>query len=304
MTTTTAVSLRGVTKRYGTVQAVAGVDLTIRSGEVVALLGPNGAGKSTTIEMLLGLVKPDQGTVQVYDGTPVDAIAQGTIGVMLQSGGIIEDAKVGELMNLVAGLHKKPMPVSEALERAGIADLTGRTIKGLSGGQKQRVRFAMAIIPQPDLIVLDEPTTGMDVESRRDFWASMHAETARGRTVLFATHYLEEADAYADRVVLMRNGKVVADGTAAQIKASVSGRTIRATVPGADLAALASLPGVRNVETRGEVVLLQCANSDDTLRYLLDNTSAHDIEVTSADLEDAVLAISAGSDLHERESLA
>ncbi len=156
----------------------------------------------------------------------------------------------------------------------------------------------MAIIPQPDLIVLDEPTTGMDVESRRDFWASMHAETARGRTVLFATHYLEEADAYADRVVLMRTGKIVADGTAAQIKASVSGRTHPGDRPGADLAALAALPGVRNVETRGDVVLLQCADSDDTLRYLLNNTPAHDIEVTSADLEDAVLAISA-----EQESL-
>jgi ABC-2 type transport system ATP-binding protein len=299
MTTTTAVTLSGVTKRYGTVQAVAGVDLTIRSGEVVAMLGPNGAGKSTTIEMLLGLVRPDQGTVQVYGATPAEAIAAGKVGVMLQSGGIIEDAKVGELLNLVAGLHNDPMPVGEALERAGIADLKGRILKGLSGGQKQRVRFAMAIIPQPDLIVLDEPTTGMDVESRRDFWASMHAETALGRTVLFATHYLEEADAYADRVVLMRNGKVVADGTAAQIKATVSGRTIRATVPGADLAAFAALPGVRNVETRGDVVLLQCADSDDTLRYLLNNTPAHDIEVTSADLEDAVLALSA-----EQESLA
>jgi ABC-2 type transport system ATP-binding protein len=299
MTTSSAVSLRGVTKRYGDVQAVAGVDLAIRAGEVVALLGPNGAGKSTTIEMLLGLVTPDQGDVQVYGGTPTDAIAKGQVGVMLQSGGIIEDAKVGELLSLVAGLHRDPMPMQEALERAGIADLTNRTIKALSGGQKQRVRFAMAIIPQPDLIVLDEPTTGMDVESRRDFWASMHAETARGRTVLFATHYLEEADAYADRVVLMRNGKVVADGTAAQIKASVSGRTIRATVPGADLADLASLPGVRTVETRGEVVLLQCADSDAVLRHLLDTTEAHDIEVTSADLEDAVLAISA-----EQESLA
>ena len=191
------------------------------------------------------------------------------------------------------------MPVSEALDRAGIGDLYDRKMKGLSGGQKQRVRFAMAIIPQPELIVLDEPTTGMDVESRRDFWASMHAETARGRTVLFATHYLEEADAYADRVVLMRSGKVVADGTAAQIKASVSGRTIRATVPGADLAELASLPGVRSVETRGDVVLLQCADSDQTLRYLLGNTTAHDIEVTSADLEDAVLALGA-----EQEALA
>jgi len=299
MTTTTAVTLSGVTKKYGTVQAVAGVDLTIRTGEVVALLGPNGAGKSTTIEMLIGLVRPDQGTVHVFGTSAVDAIGAGRVGVMLQSGGIIEDAKVGELLNLVAGLHKDPLPVREALDRAGLADLADRKMKGLSGGQKQRVRFAMAIIPQPDLIVLDEPTTGMDVESRRDFWASMHAETARGRTVLFATHYLEEADAYADRVVLMRNGKVAADGTAAQIKASVSGRTIRATVPGADLAALAGLPGVRTVETRGDVVLLQCADSDDTLRYLLSNTPAHDIEVTSADLEDAVLAIGA-----EQETLA
>ena len=305
MTTTTAVTLSGVTKRYGDVQAVAGVDLTIRSGEVVAMLGPNGAGKSTTIEILLGLVRPDHGSVQVYGGSPAEAIATSKVGVMLQSGGIIEDAKVGELLNLVAGLHKNPMPVAEALDRAGIADLTGRKMKGLSGGQKQRVRFAMAIIPQPDLIVLDEPTTGMDVESRRDFWASMHAEPALGRTVLFATHYLEEADAYADRVVLMRNGKEVADGTAAQIKAGVSGRTIRATVPAADLAALAALPGVRNVETRGDVVLLQCADSDDTLRYLLNNTPAHDIEVTSADLEDAVLAISAATSATEgRESLA
>ncbi|MEU4393643.1 ABC transporter ATP-binding protein [Kribbella sp. NPDC023855] len=293
MTTTSAVTLSGVTKKYGEVQAVAGVDLTIRSGEVVAMLGPNGAGKSTTIEMLLGLVRPDQGSVQVYGESPAEAIAASKVGVMLQSGGIIEDAKVGELLNLVAGLHRDPLPIAEALDRAGIADLTGRKLKGLSGGQKQRVRFAMAIIPQPDLIVLDEPTTGMDVESRRDFWASMHAETARGRTVLFATHYLEEADAYADRVVLMRSGKVVADGTAAQIKASVSGRTIRATVPGADLAALAALPGVRSVETRGNVVLLQCADSDRTLRFLLDNTTAHDIEVTSADLEDAVLALGA-----------
>ncbi|WP_344174451.1 ABC transporter ATP-binding protein [Kribbella lupini] len=293
MTTTTAVTLSGVTRRYGEVQAVAGVDLTIRSGEVVALLGPNGAGKSTTLEILLGLVRPDQGSVQLYGQSPADAIAAGQVGVMLQSGGIIEDAKVGELLDLVAGLHKDPLPVTAALERAGIADLAGRKLKALSGGQKQRVRFAMAIVPQPDLIVLDEPTTGMDVESRRDFWAAMHAETARGRTVLFATHYLEEADAYADRVVLMRAGKIVADGTAAQIKASVSGRTIRATVPGADLATLATLPGVRNVETRGDVVLLQCADSDDTLRYLLANTPAHDIEITSADLEDAVLAIGA-----------
>jgi ABC-2 type transport system ATP-binding protein len=291
MTNTNAVRLTGVTKRYGEVQAVAGVDLTIRSGEVVAILGPNGAGKSTTIEMLLGLVRPDDGDVEIYGKSPIEAIASGAVGAMLQSGGIIEDAKVGELVGLVAGLHTHPLPVGDALERAGITDLSDRVFKGLSGGQKQRVRFAMAIVAQPDLIVLDEPTTGMDVESRRAFWQSMHAETARGRTVLFATHYLDEADSYADRVVLMRHGRIVADGTAAQIKATVSGRTVRATVPDADLAALAALDGVRNVEARGDVVLLQCADSDAVLRYLLGRTSAHDIEVSSPDLEDAVLAI-------------
>jgi ABC-2 type transport system ATP-binding protein len=291
MTTTTAVTLNGVTKRYGDVQAVAGVDLTIRSGEVVALLGPNGAGKSTTIEMLLGLVRPDAGSVAVYGSDPVSAIAAGRVGAMLQSGGIIEDAKVGELVSLVANLHQDPLPIGKALERAGVTDLSDRVFKALSGGQKQRVRFAMAIVAKPDLVVLDEPTTGMDVESRRAFWASMHAETAQGRTVLFATHYLDEADTYADRVVLMRGGRVVADGTAAQIKATVSGRTIRATIPDADLPSLAALPGVRNVETRGPVVLLQCQNSDLVLRHLLDTTSAHDLEVWSPDLEDAVLAI-------------
>ena len=300
MTNTTAVRLSGVTKKYGEVQAVAGVDLTIRPGEVVAILGPNGAGKSTTIEMLLGLVRPDTGTVEAYGTGPTEAIAAGRIGAMLQSGGIIEDARVGELVGLVAGLHTDPLPVHDALDRAGIADLADRIFKGLSGGQKQRVRFAMAIVAQPDLIVLDEPTTGMDVESRRAFWAAMHAETARGRTVLFATHYLDEADSYADRVVLLRSGRIVADGTAAQIKATVSGRTIRATLGQADLAGLAALDGVRDVETRGDVVLLQCADSDSVLRHLLTQTDAHDIEVSSPDLEDAVLAL---SDQHE-EALA
>jgi ABC-2 type transport system ATP-binding protein len=291
MTKANAVTVSGVTRRYGAVQAVAGVDLAIRPGEVVAILGPNGAGKSTTIEMLLGLVRPDSGSVQIYGAGPAEAIAAGRVGAMLQSGGIIEDARVGELVGLVAGLHSDPMPVGEALERAGIADLAGRGFKALSGGQKQRVRFAMAIAPRPDLIVLDEPTTGMDVESRRAFWQAMHAETAQGRTVLFATHYLDEADSYADRVVLMRSGRIVADGTAAQIKATVSGRTVRATVPDADLAGLAALPGVRTVESRGDVVLMQCVDSDGVLRHLLTHTSAHDIEVSAPDLEDAVLAI-------------
>ena len=287
----TTIEVNGLRKRFGPTVALDGMSFTVRPGRVTGFVGPNGAGKSTTIEMLLGLVRPDDGTVEVYGNGPIEAIATGQVGAMLQSGGIIEDAKVGELVGLVAALHTHPLPIGDALERAGITDLSERVFKGLSGGQKQRVRFAMAIVAQPDLIVLDEPTTGMDVESRRAFWQSMHTETARGRTVLFATHYLDEADAYADRVVLMRHGRIVADGTAAQIKATVSGRTVRATVPDADLAALAALDGVRNVETRGDVVLLQCADSDAVLRHLLNQTSAHDIEVWSPDLEDAVLAI-------------
>ena len=288
---THALSVRGLRKRYGDVRAVDGIDLDIRTGEVVALLGPNGAGKSTMIEMLLGLVRPDGGDVRVFDGSPADAITTGRLGAMLQSGGIVDDAKVGELIGLVAGLHRDAMSVAEALETAGIAGLADRIFANLSGGQQQRVRFALAIVGRPELLLLDEPTTGMDVESRAAFWRSMHQQTARGRTVLFATHYIDEADAYADRVVMMRHGKIVADGTAAQIKATVVGRTIRARLADPDPAALASLPGVRDVEIRGDTVVMHCDDSDVTLRELLVATDAHDIEVTSAALEQAVLAL-------------
>jgi ABC-2 type transport system ATP-binding protein len=191
----------------------------------------------------------------------------------------------------MASLQTKRRPVKEALERAGLADRAKQRVGTLSGGQQQRVRFAIALVADPDLIVLDEPTTGLDVEARRAFWTSMRGETAQGRTVLFATHYLEEADDYADRIVLMRKGRVVADGPPAQIKALAAGRTIRALLPGADLAALAALPGVTSVEARGDLVLLSCADSDAALRALLTATPARDIEVTSQNLEDAFIAL-------------
>jgi ABC-2 type transport system ATP-binding protein len=181
--------------------------------------------------------------------------------------------------------------VPQVLERAGVAGFAGRRIGGLSGGQQQRVRFAMALVADPDLVVLDEPTTGLDVEARRAFWAAMREETAQGRTVLFATHYLEEADDYADRIVLMRAGRVVADGSAAEVRALAAGRTIRATLPGADLVALAALPGVDGVEARGDTILLTCHDSDAALRVLLADTPARDVEVTAQGLEDAFLAL-------------
>ncbi|MFB9185880.1 ABC transporter ATP-binding protein [Dactylosporangium sucinum] len=291
--TNPAVQLTGLTKAFGAVTAVGGVDLTIRRGEVVALLGPNGAGKSTTIDMILGLLRPDSGTVLLDGQPPARAVARGAVGALLQTGGLLPDLTAAETVRLAAGLQRKARPVGEVLREAGVEPFAGQKVGGLSGGQQQRVRFAMALVADPELLVLDEPTTGLDVESRRAFWTTMREQTAGGRTVLFATHYLDEADAYADRIVLLRSGKLIADGTAAQIKAAVTGRVIRATVPGADLAALAALPGVDRVETRGDVVLLHCNDSDAALRGLLTTTAAYDVEVTSRNLEDAFIALTA-----------
>jgi ABC-2 type transport system ATP-binding protein len=289
-----AVHLAGLRKHYGDVHAVDGVDLTIAPGEVVALLGPNGAGKSTTVDMILGLTRPDAGQVSVFGAKPSEAVAQGAIGAMLQGGALLDDATVGEMVALVASLHRKPMPVAEALRRTGIEDLAGRRGDKLSGGQKQRVRFAIALVSDPDLLVLDEPTAAMDVGSRREFWQSMHAYTASGRTVLFATHYLEEAEEFADRVVLMRRGRIVADGSVAQVRALAGGRTVRAVVPGVTEAAVAALPGVTEYQVRGAQIAASSSDSDATLRALLSAfPQAHDIEVAAIGLEGAFLSLTA-----------
>jgi len=291
---TPAVHLTGLRKKFEKITAVDGLDLTIQTGEVVALLGPNGAGKSTTIDMMLGLSRPDEGTATVFDLAPHQAIAQGRVGALLQSGGLLPDLTVQELVTLTASLYLKSRPIPQVLDRANATEFAEQRVGRLSGGQQQRVRFAMALVADPDLIVLDEPTTGLDVEARRAFWTAMREETAQGRTVLFATHYLDEADAYADRIVLMREGRIVADGTPAYIKSMVSGRTIRATVTDTDLPVLASLPGVDSVETRAGAVLLHCSDSDGPLRALLAGTDAHDIEVVARGLEDAFIALTTG----------
>ncbi len=296
MTRTTAlraaVTMTGLHKSYGDVRAVDGVDLVIAPGEVVALLGPNGAGKSTTVDVLLGLTAPDRGEVTVFGRTPREAVVTGTVGAMLQNGSLLDDATVAETVGLVAALHREPLPVAEALARADVADLANRRCTRLSGGQEQRVRFALALVCDPDLLVLDEPTVAMDVETRRRFWRGMREYTASGRTVLFATHYLEEAQEHADRVVLMRAGRVVADGSVAEVRATVSGRTLRAVVPGGTAAALEALPGVRAVELRGDGVVLACSDSDAALRALIARwPAAHDIEIAAVGLEDAFLAL-------------
>ena len=293
---TTGIQLSALRKTFrtpdGPVYAVRGVDISIAPGETVALLGPNGAGKSTTIDMLLGLLPPDSGTVSLFGMKPADAIKVGAIGAMLQTGSLIRDLSVRDLIDMMASLFPRPFTVDEVLDLTGIADIAGRRVQKLSGGQTQRVRFAIALVSNPDLLVLDEPTVGMDVESRHAFWMTMRRFASSGKTVVFATHYLEEADAYADRIILMARGEIVADGPATEIKAAVGMRTIRATLPGVDPSVLGVLPGVTHVETRGEAVILNCSDSDATIRALLPAyPQARDIEISGAGLEQAFLQL-------------
>jgi ABC-2 type transport system ATP-binding protein len=288
-----AVDLRNLTKRFGPVTAVNDLSLQVESGEIVAFLGPNGAGKTTTIDMLLGLARPDAGSVRVYGHEPGDAVARGDVSAVMQNSGLLKDFTVAETVAYTASLYSRARPVPEVLERAGIAAIADRRVAICSGGEQQRLRFAMALLSNPRLLVLDEPTTGMDVEGRRAFWGAIREDAERGRTVMFATHYLDEADAYADRIVLIRQGSVVADGTTAEIKNLASGRVVRATLPDADEASLGALGGVSHVERRGDTVLIQCSDSDVVARHLLTHTSARDLEISSKNLEAAFVALTA-----------
>jgi len=293
-----AIRLDGVTKDFGQVHAVRGVDLTVEQGEIVAFLGPNGAGKTTAIDMVLGLSQPTTGSVEVLGLRPRQAIARGLVSAVMQTGGLLKDLTVRETVAYTASLFADTQPIDEVLEHAGISGLAGRKVGKCSGGEQQRLRFAMALLSDPALLLLDEPTTGMDVEGRRSFWSAIRADAARGRTVLFATHYLEEADQYADRIVLMRKGRIVADGSGAQIKALSAGRTVRATLARPDHATLSGLAGVESVEVRGDSVLVHAKDTDQVARYLLTETDARDLEITARSIEDAFLTLTgdAGED--------
>lgn len=295
------IDLTDVRKSFGAVRAVDGVTLSIAPGETVALLGPNGAGKSTTLDMLLGLAEPDSGRVSVFGRSAADAVASGAVGAMLQSGGLPDYLSVRELITVMASFYPRPLDVDEALEITGIADLGDRGTRKLSGGQTQRVRFALAIVANPDLLLLDEPTVAMDVQVRHEFWTTMRAYASRGKTVVFATHYLEEADAYADRIVLMARGRIVADGSVTQLRAMTGQRRIRATLS-APLEQLRALPGVATAALHGEVAVLECDDSDAAIRALLASyPAARDIEIASAGLEQAFLALTADDDTAIRE---
>jgi len=294
------IELRGLAKTYrtsnGPIEAVRGIDVAIEPGETVALLGPNGAGKTTTIDMLVGLQQPDRGSVEVFGKPPGDAVAAGLVGAMLQTGGLLRDLTVRELLLQLASLYPDPLDVDETIELVGIRDIARQRTQKLSGGQTQRVRFALALVSNARLLVLDEPTVALDVESRHAFWKTMRELAATGRTILFATHYLEEADAYADRAVLMARGGIVADGPTTEIKALVGTRTIRATLPDVPLDELRALPGVAQADRRGEAVVLSCSDSDAAIRELLARyADARDVEISGAGLEAAFLELTAAT---------
>ncbi|MCT2545566.1 ABC transporter ATP-binding protein [Streptomyces atratus] len=288
------VKFTGAVKEFGAVRAVDGLDLTIGPGERVALLGRNGAGKSTAIGLLLGLDDPTSGTVELFGKPPSHAVSDGRVGAMLQDSKPVSRVTVRELVTFVTRAYPDPMPVDEALELAGLTELAGRRADKLSGGQAQRVGFAVALAGDPDLLVLDEPTAALDVEARRMFWQSMRAFTDRGKTVLFSTHYLEEADQNADRIVVIDRGQLIADGSGADIKRTVGSSMVSFTAPDGPLPdGLAALPGVLSVEVVDGRVRLRTSDSDATVGALPGVLSPRGLEVAPAGLEDAFLALTA-----------
>ncbi|MFE0253600.1 ABC transporter ATP-binding protein [Streptomyces sp. NPDC059010] len=302
-TASEAVGFDRVSKSYGSVRAVDGLTLALNPGETVALLGPNGAGKSTTLDLLLGLKQPDSGTVRIFGTGPREAIVAGRVGAMLQSGGLMDEVTVAELVRLACDLHPRPYKVSDVLSRAGIAQIADRKVDKLSGGQAQRVRFALATAGDSDLIVLDEPTTGMDVTTRQAFWATMREQADQGRTVLFATHYLEEADAIADRVLVLHRGRLLADGTAAEIKAKAGARRISFELKDTDIdeTVLRALPFLTRLDVTGGTVRIQSSDADATVHALYGSgVYPRNLEVAGLGLEQAFVAITEAEEARTR----
>jgi len=284
-------SLEGVNKNYGNVRALRGVDFRVRAGEVVALLGPNGAGKTTAVKLLLGLMQPNSGKARVFAGDPTNPENRMRTGAMLQVGKVPETLRVREHIDLFSSYYPKPLPVAEVLAAAGLEKLRDRKFGDLSGGQRQRVLFALAICGDPDLLFLDEPTVGLDVEARRMLWDEIRRMVDRGKTVLLTTHYLQEADALADRIAVINQGEIIAQGTPAEIKAKTSGKRIRC-ITSLSLPALRQIAGVTDAKEDREAIEIHAVEAESVVRELLAR-DAHlsGLEVTSAGLEEAFLAL-------------
>jgi ABC-2 type transport system ATP-binding protein len=298
-----AIHLRDLVKTFrgpggAVVRAVDGINLTIDPGEIVAFLGPNGAGKTTTLDLVLGLTEPTSGRVRVLGQAPRQAVLAGRVSAVLQTGGLLRDVTVRETLRMIASTYAAHTPLDEVIDRAGLGPIADRRVSKCSGGEQQRLRFALALLPDPDLLILDEPTAGMDVTARHEFWETMRADANAGRTVLFATHYLEEADSFADRIVLVAGGHLVADGTTAQIRSrTTGGRQLSARIPedrrGAVRARLLAAPGVIEVSQRGDRVVVAASDSDAIALLLLTELGGNALEVSAASLDRAFMALTA-----------
>lgn len=296
-----AIDIEAVSKSYGEVHAVDGLTVRVERGQAIGLLGPNGAGKSTSLDMLLGLVRPDEGRIRLFGRRPADAIRAGQVGAMLQTGGLMPEVTVRDVIRLVHRLARHPLPFPEIVRQADIEDILGHRVDKLSGGQRQRIRFALAIVEDPELIVLDEPTAGMDVAARHRFWETMRAQAASGRTMLFATHYMEEADSAADRVLVMHQGRLLADSTPAELKARTGLRRMSFSCEAAE-ETLQALPGVVDVQARHGSVVLHSDDSDATVDALVRRElRPRDLEITGLGLEQAYLSLTAEPEEHDAE---
>src|SRR5277367_778297 len=279
-------SLHRASKNFGEVQALRHVDFAVRAGELVALLGPNGAGKTTAVKLFLGLAKPTTGAVSVFGGDPIHAEVRTRIGAMLQVAKVPETLRVREHIDLFSSYYPNPLCLDETLAVAGLQEIKDRVFGELSGGQRQRVLFALALCGNPDILFLDEPTVGLDVESRRVLWDEIRKLIARGKTVVLTTHYLEEADALADRVVVINRGEIIAEGTPAEIKASTVGRRIRC-MSSLDIELVRTLPGVIEVRRDRDALEIRAASAEPILRELLRRDGGlSGLEVSGAGLEE------------------
>ncbi len=299
---TTVASLEGVNKNYGSIRALRGVNFQVRAGEVVALLGPNGAGKTTAVKLLLGLIQPNAGRARVFGGDPTNPENRMRTGAMLQVGRVPETLRVREHIDLFSSYYQKPMAPADVLAAVGLEKLGDRKFGDLSGGQRQRVLFALAICGDPDLLFLDEPTVGLDVEARRMLWDEIRRMVSRGKTVLLTTHYLQEADELADRVAVINQGEIIAQGTPSEIKANTAGKRIRC-ITSLSVNLLRQIPGVTDVKEDREAVELHAVAAEPIVRELLArDTNLTGLEVTSAGLEEAFLALTHDSDRERNHS--
>jgi len=290
-TGTVVASLEAVSKNYEKVRALRNVNFSVRAGQVVALLGPNGAGKTTAVKLLLGLIQPNSGKARVFSGDPTNPQNRLRTGAMLQVGRVPETLRVREHIDLFSSYYTNPLPLHDVLAAAGLEKLCDRKFGDLSGGQRQRTLFALAICGNPDLLFLDEPTVGLDVEARRTLWEEIRRLVDCGKTVLLTTHYLEEADALADRIAVINQGEIIAGGTPAEIKAQTSGKRIRC-ITSLGLASILQIPGVTNVRQDREAVEIQAREAEPVVRALLArDVSLSALEITSAGLEEAFLAL-------------